>query len=174
MSLQKIVRIMIVVIMIWLGAYLGTISLQRNKSHYSNETSSSQSYQQNRSITQVASSKPTKPDQSKYEKAVIQSISSAPLLVAVIEGREYIDIESALRDKYSLKVKPRVGGGEIYVWSYNNAPYKTWIQAEHVRNEIFEVALQIGRKSQRAMFYVDLNNGAVEKQYDTFSAQIGY
>ena len=147
---------------------------KRDQSYSTKKTLHEQSNRQDIVTNRAGNLKPSQPSETVYEKAVIQALSSAPLIVAVLEGREYNDIKSALDGKYNLKVMPRVGGGEIYVWSNKNAPSKTWIQAEHVNNNIFEVALQIGLQTQRAMFLVDLNNGAVEKKYDTFSAQMGY
>jgi hypothetical protein len=109
-----------------------------------------------------------------YREALVKAVSTAPLLVAVLEGREFTDIESALRANYKLQIKPRVGGGSIYHWAYRNAPSKSWISVEHIGNDIYEVNMQIGMPSQKAKFLTDLRNGAVEKRYDTISAQMGF
>jgi len=174
MSISKGKVVALAVAVVSLSFFLGYVSMQKRQSKAPNETSSIQNQQTSVQEERVATQEPAKPEESSYEKALIKAVSSAPLLAAVVQGRDYSDIGSALIAEYDLAVVPRVGGGEVYVWSYKTAPEKTWIQVEHVGDNIFQVGMQIGLKTQRAMFLVDLKNGAIEKQLDTFSAQMGF
>jgi hypothetical protein len=109
-----------------------------------------------------------------HAEALITTLHSAGPIAIVINGKEQKGLASAIFKDYALKVVSRVGGGEVYIWSYKTAPERTWIQVEHMGDNIFQVGMQVGLETQRAMFLVDLKNGAVDKKLDTFSAQMGY
>jgi len=174
MSISKGKVAALAVAVIGLSFFLGYVSMQKRQSGAANETSGVQGQQTYVQKEQAGTQESAKPEKSSYEKALIQAVSSAPLLEAVVQGRDFSDIASALQAEYNVAMVPRVGGGEVYVWSYKTAPEKTWIQVEHMGDNIFQVGMQIGLETQRAMFLVDLNNGAVEKKFDSFSAQMGF
>ncbi|HUV37480.1 MAG TPA: hypothetical protein VMX58_11120 [Patescibacteria group bacterium] len=174
MHFSKGKALTLIVAVVCVSFFINYASMEKRQSKATNERQYLQSQRINVQEEQLAKQKPARPDKSSYEEALIRAISSAPLLVAVVEGRDYSNIASALHAEYDVTVVPRVGGGEVLLWSYKNAPEKTWIQVEHIGDNIFQVGMQIGLKTQRTMFLVDLNNGAVEKKLDTFSAQMGY
>ena len=174
MSIPKGKVVALAVAVVSLSFFLGYVSMHKRQSRAANETSGVQSQQTYVQKEQAATRESAKPEESSYEKALIQAVSSAPLLEAVVQGRDFSDIASALHAEYDIAVVPRVGGGEVYLWSYKTAPEKTWIQVEHMGDNIFQVGMQIGLKTQQALFLVDLKNGAVEKKLDTFSAQMGF
>lgn len=112
-------------------------------------------------------------DASSHKKALVIVISTKPILRSITVGK-HSDLESALTAKYIVSVTPKVGGGVVYVWRYNEAPQKTWFQVERSHGSVFDVFMQIGMGSQQARYRVDLSNGATERVFDQVSGAFGY
>lgn len=107
------------------------------------------------------------------KKALLLMIDNAPLIGAVVKVEDK-SVKEGLAHNFIHKIKPRVGGGESHIWVYKEAPDRSWFMVENTFNErVYKVSFQIGNPNQAGSYLVDIENGAVERQLDSFSSALG-
>jgi len=104
-----------------------------------------------------------KPNRAAFEKALALAINSDPMVGALVYGRNEHDLQKVLSSEYTLRVQPKVGGGDVYVWTWNKEPLMSYLQVKVAEKGIFQVYMDLGGAG-KAQFLVDTRNGAVERQ----------
>jgi hypothetical protein len=104
-----------------------------------------------------------KPKRAAFEKALALAIDSDPFVGALVYGQNEHDLQKVLSSEYTLQVQPKVGGGDVYVWTWNKEPLLSSLQVKAVDKGVFQAYMDLGHAG-KAQFLVDIRNGAVERQ----------
>lgn len=111
--------------------------------------------------------------ESDSRNSLIMVIKNVPVLNAVIVGNNP-SISNVIKNDFTLKKVPIVGGDYCYKWYYKEAPDKTYFEVKHKSDRIYNIYFRVGYSYQDGSYNVDLSNNAIEREYDNFSRLSGF
>ncbi|MBX7047305.1 MAG: hypothetical protein K1X86_15855 [Ignavibacteria bacterium] len=106
--------------------------------------------------------------------AVIKVIKSSLSLNAIIKGKGE-STEQVFNKDFTRQEKLRLSGDVYYNYLYKEEPSMTYFTVKRVSNRIYSVYFIIGaNKRQSGEYQVNLDNGAIEADYDYLKQSVGF